>query len=150
MSMKVNKNGKEYDLGFMPEHYPADRVYLDGDTSKTVQDVIDGSVYKKNDNVSGLFYVTGFVEDNANIYALLPLKKSLSDDIASATISLTNTSVYLYSASGYQVLTANSINIDNPTINGFRVKIKFPTNTFATADVKRPCSFAFYASITFS
>lgn len=39
--MKVNKNGKEYPLGFMPEHYPADRVYLDGDTSKTVQSEID-------------------------------------------------------------------------------------------------------------
>ena len=40
MSVKINKNGKEYDLGFMPEHYPADRVYLDGDTSKTVQDAV--------------------------------------------------------------------------------------------------------------
>ena len=38
MSGKINKNGKGYPLGFMPEHYPADRVYLDGDTSKTVQD----------------------------------------------------------------------------------------------------------------
>lgn len=38
MSIKINKNEKEYPLGFMPEHYPADRVYLDGDTSKTVQD----------------------------------------------------------------------------------------------------------------
>lgn len=45
MSMKVNKNGKGYSLGFMPEHYPADRVYLDGDTTKTVQDAINkGSV----------------------------------------------------------------------------------------------------------
>ena len=41
MSIKINKNGKEYDLGFIPEHYPADRVYLDGDTSKTVQGEID-------------------------------------------------------------------------------------------------------------
>ena len=40
MSVKINKNGKEYDLGFIPEHYPADRVYLDGDISKTVQDEI--------------------------------------------------------------------------------------------------------------
>lgn len=45
MSVKINKNDKEYPLGFMPEHYPADRVYLDGDTSKTVQDEIErGSV----------------------------------------------------------------------------------------------------------
>lgn len=40
MSIKINKNNKEYDLGFVPEHYPADRVYLDGDTSKTVQDAM--------------------------------------------------------------------------------------------------------------
>lgn len=40
MSIKINKNGKAYPLGFMPQHYPADRVYLDGDTSKTVQDAI--------------------------------------------------------------------------------------------------------------
>ena len=40
MSVKINKNNKEYPLGFMPEHYPADRVYLDGDLSKTVQDFI--------------------------------------------------------------------------------------------------------------
>lgn len=40
MSGKINKNGKGYPLGFMPQHYPADRVYLDGDTSKTVQDAI--------------------------------------------------------------------------------------------------------------
>lgn len=41
MSVKINKNGKEYDLGFMPEHYPADRVYLDGDTTKNVQGAVD-------------------------------------------------------------------------------------------------------------
>ena len=41
MSIKINKNDKEYPLGFMPEHYPADRVYLDGDTNKTAQGEID-------------------------------------------------------------------------------------------------------------
>ena len=40
MSIKINKNGNEYPLGVIPQHYPADRVYLDGDTSKTVQDAI--------------------------------------------------------------------------------------------------------------
>ena len=41
MSIKINKNDKEYPLGFVPQHYPADRVYLDGDVNKTVQDAID-------------------------------------------------------------------------------------------------------------
>ena len=51
MSIKINKNGKEYPLGFMPEHYPADRVYLDGDTTKNVQGAIDelaGKIKKKS------------------------------------------------------------------------------------------------------
>lgn len=37
MSVKINKNGKEYDLGFIPEHYPADRVYRDGNKEKSLQ-----------------------------------------------------------------------------------------------------------------
>lgn len=50
MSVKINKNGKEYDLGFIPEHYPADRVYLDGDVTKTVQDAIErGYVISEKD-----------------------------------------------------------------------------------------------------
>lgn len=36
--VKIKKDGQEYGIGVMPQHYPADRVYLDGDTSKTVQD----------------------------------------------------------------------------------------------------------------
>jgi len=50
MSIKINKNGKEYPLGFMPKHYPADRVYLDGDTTKTVQ---DECVRKTGDTMTG-------------------------------------------------------------------------------------------------
>ena len=34
----VKKDGTDYPLQTMPLHYPADRVYLNGDTSKTVQD----------------------------------------------------------------------------------------------------------------
>ena len=34
----LKKNGTDYLFGFIPLHYPADRVYLDGDTSKNVQD----------------------------------------------------------------------------------------------------------------
>lgn len=37
----IKKNGTDYKLPMLAEHYPADRVYLDGDTSKTVQDSID-------------------------------------------------------------------------------------------------------------
>lgn len=37
----IKKNGTDYELPMLAEHYPADRVYLDGDINKTVQDVID-------------------------------------------------------------------------------------------------------------
>lgn len=57
MSMKVNKNGKEYPIGNMPMHYPADRVYLDGDTSKTVQDRFDNLI--KTKNISGTTNANG-------------------------------------------------------------------------------------------
>ena len=41
----IKKNGTDYPLQTMPLHYPADRVYLDGDINKTVQDAINkGSV----------------------------------------------------------------------------------------------------------
>ena len=36
----IKKNGTDYKLPMLAEHYPADRVYLDGDTSKTVQDAL--------------------------------------------------------------------------------------------------------------
>lgn len=39
--IKIKKDGTDYPLQTMPLHYPADRVYLDGDTTKTVQDALD-------------------------------------------------------------------------------------------------------------
>lgn len=39
----LKKNGTDYPLLTMPNHYPADRVYLDGDTTKNVQDAVDKS-----------------------------------------------------------------------------------------------------------
>lgn len=52
MSAKINKNGKEYPLGFMPEHYPADRVYLDGDINKTVQNEIRNHSFGARVNIA--------------------------------------------------------------------------------------------------
>lgn len=34
----IKKNGTDYKLPMLAEHYPADRVYLDGDITKTVRD----------------------------------------------------------------------------------------------------------------
>lgn len=46
----IKKNGTDYKLPMLAEHYPADRVYLDGDTSKTVQ---DECVRKTGDTMTG-------------------------------------------------------------------------------------------------
>jgi len=51
-NVKIKKDGQEYDLQTMPLHYPADRVYLDGDTSKTVQDAISaGRMVRSFDSI---------------------------------------------------------------------------------------------------
>ena len=46
MSVKMNKNNKEYPLGFMPEHYPVDRVYLHGDITDDVESEIGRNCHK--------------------------------------------------------------------------------------------------------
>jgi hypothetical protein len=135
MSLKINKNGKEYDLGFVPQS-----LYND----------VEDSLYKVGDSVSGLFYTNGFIDSDRTMYALLALKKSLSDNISSASASLTDSSIYIYGSGGYQVLTTGALSVDVSTVNGFRIKIQFPANTFGSADIGKPCSFAFMATITFS
>lgn len=73
-NIKIKKDGQEYDIGVMPQHYPADRVYLDGDTTKTVQDEIErGSVSVTADGVktyqtllSELFALISFSKVNNN------------------------------------------------------------------------------------
>lgn len=53
----LKKNGTDYLFGLIPLHYPADRVYLDGDTTKNVQDAIDevndNKVSKSGDTMRG-------------------------------------------------------------------------------------------------
>lgn len=68
MSIKINKNDKEYELGFMPEHYPADRVYLDGDTSKTVQGAIDSLKYHTLDvPIAGIVISSNYATKNTGL-----------------------------------------------------------------------------------
>ena len=50
MSIKVNKNGKEYELGFMPQHYPADRVYLFGNINADVETAL---TYSETEHIVG-------------------------------------------------------------------------------------------------
>lgn len=65
MSIKINKNDKEYPLGVMPQHYPADRVYLDGDTSKNVQDFADDIRCDKT--TAGTYQLRATVDAQGNV-----------------------------------------------------------------------------------
>lgn len=59
----IKKNGTDYKLPMLAEHYPADRVYLDGDTSKTVQDEIDNlKKYQYTRKVSNSFTSTDSID----------------------------------------------------------------------------------------
>ena len=57
MSFYTRKDNQTYREGQMPLHYPADRVYLDGDTSKTVQDRFDNLI--KTKSISGTTNANG-------------------------------------------------------------------------------------------
>ena len=49
----IKKDGTDYPLQTMPLHYPADRVYLDGDITKDAESAIDGKVSKSGDTMTG-------------------------------------------------------------------------------------------------
>ena len=49
----VKKDGTDYPLQTMPLHYPADRVYLNGDTNDDAESAIDGKVSKSGDTMTG-------------------------------------------------------------------------------------------------
>jgi len=86
MSIKINKNGKEYDLGFVPKHYPADRVYLDGDITKTVQDEIDEVAENINNLITtDTFTATLTVGDN-----LLRFNGSATSKVTSGNMPTNN------------------------------------------------------------
>ena len=61
----IKKNGTDYKLPMLAEHYPADRVYLDGDTSKTVQDFADDIRCDKT--TAGTYTLRATVDAQGNI-----------------------------------------------------------------------------------
>lgn len=55
----LKKDGIDYLFGFIPIHYPGDRVYLDGDTTKTVQDKCARKADLTNLDLTGTTNTTG-------------------------------------------------------------------------------------------
>ena len=100
MKLGIKKGNQKKLIGNIPIHYPADRVYLDGDTDKNVQDAVDGLVSKSGDTMTGPLILgsgttAGELKINDNGH-LTTIKKESG---TSGNIALT-----LPSASGYLAL----------------------------------------------
>ena len=122
MSVKINKNGKEYDLGFMPKHYPADRVYLDGDTSKTVQELVARKSDLTNISQSGAT-ATQAISSGTYFYLNGTLVRAKTDIANGATFTL-NTN--------YEVVIAGGLNAINGLIK--QQKIDYTLNNSDTSN----------------
>jgi len=118
MSGKINKNGKGYPLGFMPEHYPADRVYLDGDTDKNVQELVARKSDLTNLDLTGTTNTTGSTISSGTYFYLNGTLVRAKTDIASGATFTLNTN--------YEVVTAGALN-SQPS------KIKIYDFTYNTA-----------------
>lgn len=88
----VKKDGIDYPLQTMPLHYPADRVYLDGDINKTVQDLKTSAylVTLKN-GWTGYFLVNVSLDNQiTGISGYLDGTNATSDTFADASINLSD------------------------------------------------------------
>lgn len=121
----IKKNGTDYKLPMLAEHYPADRVYLDGDINKTVQDALSissgvvtfdsnwgGSIaaLKKVGHVCTLWmrYQTGLSTDFTNgVIAHVPAEFFPNDNICIPCVKLDSSGINV-TGSGYLVLLNNA------------------------------------------
>ena len=101
--------------GQIPLHYPADRVYLDGDTTKSVQDYVSPI---GNHQIEYIPFGKGW---NGKAYTFIPL---LNAD--KYTITITNAMVYNGGSSAVDI--TSSVAIGNKTRDGFNIEMS--SNTY--------------------
>lgn len=111
----IKKNGTDYKLPMLAEHFPADRVYLNGDIHNTVQDAlsysttekivgtwVDGSpIYKKTIDVGTLPNATtkGVNHNISNLDRVLKVEgeaKSTSIRLPLPFVGLSGDSIGIY------------------------------------------------------
>lgn len=112
MSLYTRINNETKKEGQMPLHYPADRVYLDGDKTKTVQDAVNrGSVSVTADGVK----TAGELLDQ--LKSAVDFSKLTNDskiDIVDSSTGIHNIHRYSYYDGGYffdAVRLSSNINI---------------------------------------
>lgn len=98
----IKKNGTDYPLLTMPNHYPADRVYLDGDTTKSVQDKCTRKADLTNLDLTGTTNTTGSTISSGTYFYLNGVLVRAKTAIASGATFTLNTN--------YEVVTAGGLN----------------------------------------
>ncbi len=87
----LKKNGIDYPLLVMPEHYPADRVYLGGDPTKNVQDKCARKADLTNLDLTGTTNTTGSTIPAGTYFYLNGVLVRAKTDIASGATFTLNT-----------------------------------------------------------
>ena len=87
----IKKNGIDYPLLTMPNHYPADRVYLDGNTTKNVQDKCARKADLANLDLTGTINTTGSTISSGTYFYLNGTLVRAKTDIASGATFTLNT-----------------------------------------------------------
>lgn len=74
MSMKVNKNGKEYPVGVIPKNYPASNIKMaNGDSVEEAVkaiEIIESTTSASAGGTKDISFPTGFTRDNSIILTL--------------------------------------------------------------------------------
>lgn len=85
----IKKNGTDYELPMLAEHYPADRVYLHGDTDDDVESAID--ILAHSDTITTATSDNGSVSLKATIrgkIVIISATATLANRTAATTITI--------------------------------------------------------------
>lgn len=115
----IKKNGTDYPLLTMPNHYPADRVYLDGDTTKTVQDKCARKADLTNLDLTGTTNTTGSTIASGTYFYLNGVLVRAKTAIANGATFTLNTN--------YEVMTVGD------ALDALKIKTKTVTGTTSSS-----------------
>lgn len=102
MKLGIKKGNQRKIISNMPIHYPADRVYLDGDTTKSVQDKVARKADLTNLDLTGTTNTTGSTIAAGTYFYLNGVLVRAKTDIASGATFTSGTN--------YEAVTAGALN----------------------------------------
>lgn len=118
MKLGIKKGNERKISGSVPQHYPADRVYLDGDTSKNVQELVARKKDLTDLNLTGTKNTTGSTIPSGYYFCLNGTLVRAKTAIANGATFTLNTNYEVVSAGG---------------LNGQPYKIKVYEFTYSTS-----------------